>query len=113
MEWAPIGHHLTRPVGPHVGYCVDMWAKLGLGFWAVNWVWNGPQLGPSQQAQLGPTLDIVWMCGLNWAWVSGLFTGYGVGPNWAPTNKPIWPHLGYGVDTWAKLGLCFWAVYRV
>ena len=66
-NWA----QLARPVGPRVGYCVDVWAKLGLGFWAVYWVRIGPQLGPSQQAQLGPTLDIVWMCGLNLAWVSG------------------------------------------
>ena len=93
LEWAPIGPQLARPVGPHVGYCVDVSAKLGLGFWAVYWVRSGPQLGPSQQAQLGPTLDIVWMCGLNLAWVSGLFTGYGVGPNWALANKPRWaPH---------------------
>ena len=84
---------LARPVGPHVGYCVDVWAKLGLGVWAVYWVRSGPQLGPSQQAQLGPTLDIVWMCGLNLAWVSGLFTGYGVGPNWALANKPRWVPL--------------------
>ena len=66
---------------------MDVWAKLGLGFWAVYWVWSGPQLGPSQQAQLGPTLDIVWMCGLNWVWVSELFIWYGVGPNWAPGKQ--------------------------
>ena len=130
---------------------MDVWAKLGLGFWAVYWVWSGPQLGPSQQARLGPTLDIVWMCGLNWVWVSELFiwygvgpnwapgkqaqlgptldtvwmcglnwvwvswlfTSYGVGPNWAPASTPSWPHVGYCVDVWAKLGLGFWAVYWV
>ena len=70
MEWAPIGPHQARPIGPHFGYCMYVWAKLDLGFWAVYWVWSGPQLGPSQQAQLGPTLDSVWICGLNWAWVS-------------------------------------------
>ena len=87
------------------------------------------------------------MCGLNWAWVSGLFAGYGLGPNWAPASKPSWaprrilrgcvgntglvflgcllgmewapigpqlaslvgPHFGYGIDTWVKLNLGFWA----
>ena len=42
-----------------------------------------------------------------------MFTGYGVGPDLAPANKPSWPHVGYGVDTWAKLDLGFWAVYWV
>ena len=50
----------------------------------------GPQLVYIQKTQLGPTLDIVWLRGLNWAWVSGLFTVYGVGPNWAPAIKPSW-----------------------
>ena len=90
MEWAPIGPQLARPVGRHVVYCVDVWAKLGLGFWDVYWVRKGPQLGPSQRAQLGPTLDMVWIRGLNWACVSGLFTEYRVGPNWAPASKPSW-----------------------
>ena len=89
---------------------MDVWAKLGLGFWAVYRVRSGSQLGSNQKAQLGPTLDKVCIRGLNWAWVSGLFTGYGVGPNWALANKPSWPHVGYCVDVWAKLGLGFWAV---
>ena len=117
----------------------------------LNWVWVsglfigygvGPNWAPSKQAQLAPTLDTVWMCGLNLAWVSGLFTVYEGGPNWALTKKPSWatrwilreylaelrldfwavygvrsvpqlglyrkpswPHIGYRVDTWAKLGL--------
>ena len=41
---------------------------------------SGSQLGPNQQAQLGPTLDILWIRGLNWAWVSGSSTGDKVGP---------------------------------
>ena len=90
MEWAPFGPQLASPVGPHVGFRGDTWAKVGLGFWAVCWVWSGPQLSPSWHAQLGPTSDIAWMCGLNWAWVSGLFAGYGLGPNWAPVSKPSW-----------------------
>ena len=45
MEWAPIGPQLASTFGPHVGYCVDVWAKLGLGFWAVCWVWIGPPIG--------------------------------------------------------------------
>ena len=65
MEWAPIGPQLASPVGPHFGYGIDTWVKLNLGFWADCWVVSGSQLGPSQQAQLGPTSDIVWMCGLN------------------------------------------------
>ena len=52
MEWAPLGPQLASPVGPHVGFRGDTWAKLGL--------------------------------------VSGLFTGYGVGPNWAPASKHSW-----------------------
>ena len=55
---------------------MDVLAKLGLGFWAVYCVLSGPQLGPSQPAQLGPTLDRVWIRGLNWACFSGLFTEY-------------------------------------
>ena len=55
-------------------------------------------MGPSQQAQLG--LDIVWMCGLNWVWVSGLFNGYGVGPSWAPGKQA---QLGPTLDT---VGYC-------
>ena len=86
----------------YLGYCMDMWAKLGLGLWAVYWIWSGPQLGPSQQAQLCPTLDIVWMCGLNWVWVSRLFIGYGVGPNWAPSKQA---QLGPSLDTVWMCGL--------
>ena len=86
MEWAPNGPQLASPVGPHFGYGIDTWAKLNLGFWADCWVVSGSQLGPSQQAQLGPKSNIVWMCGLNWTRVSGLFTGYGVGPDWAPAK---------------------------
>ena len=38
----------ASPVGPHVGFRGDTWAKLGLGFrWAVYLVWSGPHLGPS------------------------------------------------------------------
>ena len=74
VEWAPIGPLPTSPVGSHFGYCVDEWVKRGLGFSAVYWVWSGPQLGPNQQAHVGPTLDMVWIRGLNWAFVSGLFT---------------------------------------
>ena len=33
--------------------------------------------------------------------------------NVAQPASPAGPHVGYGVHTWAKLGLCFWAVYRV
>ena len=50
----PIGPQLASPVGPHVEYCVDLWGKLGLGFMVVYWVWSGPRLSPSQQAQLAP-----------------------------------------------------------
>ena len=54
------------------------------------------------------------MCGLHWAWVSGLFTGYGVYPNWVYTENPVGPTLDIvwicGLN-WACT--CFWAVYRV
>ena len=30
------------------------------------------------------------MRGLKWTWIAGLFAVYGVGPIWAPTNKPSW-----------------------
>ena len=86
MEWAPTWAPASKPSWPHVGYGIDTWAKLNLGFWADCWVVSGSQLGPSQQAQLGPKSNIVWMFGLNWARVSGLFTGYGVGPDWAPAK---------------------------
>ena len=90
MEWAPIGPQLASPVGPHVEYYVDVWGKLGLGFRAVCWVWSGPQMGPSEQAQLGPTSDIACMCGLSWAWFLGCLLGMGVGPKWASASKPCW-----------------------
>ena len=33
---------------------MDVWAKLGLGVWAVYLVWSGPQLGPRQASTVGP-----------------------------------------------------------
>ena len=106
-------------------------AKLGLGFrWAVYRVWSGPNWVPaSKPVQLGPrSLDIEWMCGLNWAWVSGLFTGY----EWVPTEptatNPVGSHIdivwvdglngawlsgpftGYGVSpNWAPANRPSWA----
>ena len=65
-------------------------------------------MGPSQQAQLGPTLDIVWMCGLNWVWISGLFIGYGLGPNWAPSKQA---QLGPTLDIVWMCGLDWVWVY--
>ena len=65
VERAPIGPLPTSSVGPQSGYRVDLWATLGSCFWDVYCVRSGPQLGPSQQAQLGPTLDMVWIRGLN------------------------------------------------
>ena len=71
----------------------------------MEWV----PIGPSWQAQLA-FLDMVWIGGLNWAcvsdclpgmewvWVCGLFTGYGVGPKWgqlASPVGPIWIWCGY------------------
>ena len=44
------------------------------------------------------------MCGLNLAWVSGLFTG-GVGPNWAAASTPSW--ASRWIFVWAKLGLVY------
>ena len=127
-EWVPIGPQPTSPVRTHIGYCVDTWAKLCLGFWVVYGVQSGPQLGPKHKpnwphfgygvdtwaklglcfwavyrvysqlgpqlsSSVGPTLDMVWMCGLNSVWIYVLFTGYGVGPNWAPANEPSWALL--------------------
>ena len=34
-------------------------------------------------------MPTVWTYGLNWAWLSGPFMGYGVDPNWAPANIPV------------------------
>ena len=65
---------------------------------------------PQPTSPVAPTLDMVLIRGLNWTWVSGLFTGYGVGPTWAPASKPSWPHVAFRGDTWAKLGLGFWVV---
>ena len=91
----------------------------------MEWAPIGPQLA----AQLGPTSDIAWMCGLNWAWVSGLFAGYGVGPNWAPasqhTSDIAWMcglnwalvsglFAGYGLGpNWAPARKPCWAPRRI
>ena len=89
MERVPIGPQLASPVGPPL----DMVWIHGL-----NWAWGSDCLlgmecvliGPQLPCPVGPPLDMVWICGLNWACISGLFTGYGLGPNWPPANKPSW-----------------------
>ena len=117
----PIGPHLASQVGSHVvwtcglnwvwylgcilashfGYRGGPWVKLGLGLWTVCLAWSGSQLVPNQQTQLSPNLDMLWICGLNWAWVSGPSTGY----KWAqlvpnhhqtlldPTLDIVWIHV--------------------
>ena len=65
---------------------------------------------PQPKSPVGPTLDMVLIRGLNWTWVSGLFTGYGVGPTWGQLASPVGPHVEFRRDTWAKLGLGFWVV---
>ena len=48
-------------------------------------------IGPQPARPVGPTSDFVGIRGLNWAWViGGPFTGFGVGPNWAPASTPSW-----------------------
>ena len=103
MEWAPIGPQLARPVVPHVGYRVDVWATLGLGFWAVYWVRSVPQLGLYRKPSwphIGYRVDM-------WAKL-GLYVFLGCLPcmEWVPigpqSKSPVGPHLGYYVD---KYGL--------
>ena len=96
MEWAPVGPQLASPVGPHVGYCLDVWAKLSMGFGAVYLVLSGPKWALIQRAQLhGPILDMVFIRGLNWTWVSDCSPGM----EWTPIGPQlaspiIGPHIG-------------------
>ena len=112
MEWLPIGPQQTSPVGSHFGYRGGPWVKLGLGLWAVCRAWSGTQLVPNQQTQLSPNLDMLWICGLNWAWVSGPSTGYKVGSIGPQPPNPVDPTLDMA---WirCKMGFGFWAVYWV
>ena len=99
MEWAPIGPQLARPVtldivgglnlawglfsgfgvgpncapavGPHVGYYVDVWAKLGLFLGPIT----GYGVGPSPST---PSWAPLWI--FVWAKLGLGFWAYGVGP---------------------------------
>ena len=81
----------TSPVGPHFGYNADTWAKLSLDYWSVCGIGSGSQLGCRKPTW--PPVDIVWIYGLNWAWLSGSFLGYGVGPKWVQPTTQLGPSL--------------------
>ena len=52
-EWVPI--RLQKAHLAPSGYCVDIWAKLGLAFWVVPGVRGGSQMGPAN-IPVGPLL---------------------------------------------------------
>ena len=100
LNWAWVsGLFAVYGVGPN-------WASASKPCWAprrilcgfVGQTWPGflgcllgmewAPIEPQPSSPVGPTLDMI--RGLNWTWVSGLFTGYGVGPTWGPASKPSW-----------------------
>ena len=81
LIWAPA----IKPSWAPRWILLEYLAKLCLGFWVVYGVRSGPQLGP--------TLDIMWIRGPNWACVSGLFVVYEWVPIGPQPKSPVGPTL--------------------
>ncbi len=87
MEWAPIGPQLASTVGPHVGYCVDVWAKLGLvsglfaGYGGMEWAPIGPQLASPVGPHVEYCVDLWGKLGLGFRALCWVWSGPQMGPS--------------------------------